>query len=475
MSDVVGPIAVGDREAEIFLGREVVQRREISDRTAEIVDTELKRILSEAYERARTIVTDHRAALDRLASALLERETLDRDEVELVVAGRPLPPVPPPAPATPQLAPAGLERLGPDLGRLLAAQAEPPQAWEIAGQRLALDHPVIVGIINVTPDSFSDGGRFVTVDRAIAQAERLIADGCELLDVGGESTRPGAAPVALDDEIARVVPVIEQLARRRLGPISVDTRKAPVARAAIPAGAPRWNAPPAERWGLGTAPRPSRAPSRGSGGRGCFGSTTPPWRVRRCAWRVPPRAHGELRSLPLPHPALLAGRRRDRPGRVRDLPLPAVPRGNPGDADRGGRDDPLGRVLRGAARQVPDDQLPVERRLHLRRVPGRGGVPARAAQRAGASRPVASDAPLLAGRSPVGGRGDRRGDGPAGTRGDGGDRGRGRRRRARGVHLLGRADGSEGVGGPADHHLHAVLAAARWSGARARCSLHLEV
>src|SRR3989442_1591242 len=103
MSEVVGPIAVGDREAEIFLGREVVQRREISDRTAEIVDTELKRILSEAYERARTIVAGHRAALDRLASALLERETLDRDEVELVVAGRPLPPVvPPPAPATPQ-------------------------------------------------------------------------------------------------------------------------------------------------------------------------------------------------------------------------------------------------------------------------------------------------------------------------------------------------------------------------------------
>src|SRR5439155_462407 len=86
----------------------------------------------------------------------------------------------------------------------------------------ALDHPVIVGIINVTPDSFSDGGRFVAVDRAIAQAERLIADGCELLDVGGESTRPGATPVTVDDEIARVVPVIEQLARRRLGPIGVD-------------------------------------------------------------------------------------------------------------------------------------------------------------------------------------------------------------------------------------------------------------
>jgi len=96
MSDVVGPIAVGDREAEIFLGREVVQRREISDRTAELVDTELKRILSEAYERARTILTEQRDVLDRLAASLLERETLDRDEVEMVVAGRQLAPVAPP-------------------------------------------------------------------------------------------------------------------------------------------------------------------------------------------------------------------------------------------------------------------------------------------------------------------------------------------------------------------------------------------
>src|SRR5438067_9948468 len=103
MSDTIGPIAVGDREAEIFLGREVVQRREISERTAELVDTEVKRILGDAYERAKTVVVDHRDALDRLAAALLERETLDREDVELVVAGKPLPPVPPPpaAPAAP--------------------------------------------------------------------------------------------------------------------------------------------------------------------------------------------------------------------------------------------------------------------------------------------------------------------------------------------------------------------------------------
>ncbi len=144
--------------------------------------------------------------------------------------------------ARPDRAPAGLDGLAPELGRLLAAHAEPPRQWEIGGgggggPALALDHPVLIGIVNVTPDSFSDGGRFATVDRAIAQAERLVADGCELLDVGGESTRPGAAPVTVEEEIHRVAPVIEQLVRRRLGPVSVDTRKAAVARAAIAAGA----------------------------------------------------------------------------------------------------------------------------------------------------------------------------------------------------------------------------------------------
>ena len=139
--------------------------------------------------------------------------------------------------ARPDRVPPGLERLSPELGRCLGTQVEPPATWSIAGRDIPLDHPVIIGIINVTPDSFSDGGKFSTVERAIAQAERLMADGSELLDVGGESTRPGAAPVSPDEEIARVVPVVEELARRRLGPLSVDTRKGAVARAAIAAGA----------------------------------------------------------------------------------------------------------------------------------------------------------------------------------------------------------------------------------------------
>ena len=139
--------------------------------------------------------------------------------------------------ARPDRLPPGLERLAPELGRFLAGYADPPRRWVLGGGGLSLDHPVLIGIVNVTPDSFSDGGRFATLDRAVAQAERLVADGCELLDVGGESTRPGAAPVPVEEEIGRVAPVIEQLVRRGLGPVSADTRKAAVARAALAAGA----------------------------------------------------------------------------------------------------------------------------------------------------------------------------------------------------------------------------------------------
>ena len=134
-------------------------------------------------------------------------------------------------------APAELARLAPDLGRLLAARAEPPRSWLIRGAELPLDRPVIVGIINVTPDSFSDGGHLPSVEAAIEHGAQLTAHGARLLDVGGESTRPGATPVPADEEIARVVPVVAGLIERGLGPVSVDTRKAEVARAALDAGA----------------------------------------------------------------------------------------------------------------------------------------------------------------------------------------------------------------------------------------------
>ena len=133
--------------------------------------------------------------------------------------------------------PAELARLAPELGKLLAARAEPPRAWLIRGAELSLEKPVIIGIVNVTPDSFSDGGHLPSAEAAIEHGRRLMADGCRLLDVGGESTRPGAKPVPADEEIARVVPVIAGLVKRGLKAVSVDTRKAEVARAALDAGA----------------------------------------------------------------------------------------------------------------------------------------------------------------------------------------------------------------------------------------------
>ena len=96
----------------------------------------------------------------------------------------------------------------------------------------------LMGIVNVTPDSFSDGGRFLDAGNAIAHARALVAEGAEIVDVGGESTRPGAEPVAAEEELRRVLPVIEGLAEQALdAQISVDTYKAPVAQAALDAGA----------------------------------------------------------------------------------------------------------------------------------------------------------------------------------------------------------------------------------------------
>ncbi|MGB5748452.1 MAG: dihydropteroate synthase [Desulfobacterales bacterium] len=94
-----------------------------------------------------------------------------------------------------------------------------------------------MGVINVTPDSFSDGGKFYNTDVAVAQGEKLAAEGADIIDVGGESTRPFSDPVPVEEEIRRVVPVIEKLAQRVSIPISIDTTKADVARRALEAGA----------------------------------------------------------------------------------------------------------------------------------------------------------------------------------------------------------------------------------------------
>ncbi len=106
---------------------------------------------------------------------------------------------------------------------------------------LNLDIPVVMGVLNVTPDSFSDGGRFAGLPAALAQAERMAGEGAAIIDVGGESTRPGATPVSVDEELQRVVPVIERLVERLALPVSVDTSKPEVMRAAIAAGASMVN------------------------------------------------------------------------------------------------------------------------------------------------------------------------------------------------------------------------------------------
>lgn len=108
------------------------------------------------------------------------------------------------------------------------------------------ERPLVMGILNVTPDSFSDGGRFFETDEAVARGRNMIAEGADVIDVGGESTRPGAAPVEVDEELRRVVPVVEALAGDVR--VSVDTTKEPVAEAAVDAGASLINDVSASLW-----------------------------------------------------------------------------------------------------------------------------------------------------------------------------------------------------------------------------------
>src|SRR5574338_260825 len=103
---------------------------------------------------------------------------------------------------------------------------------------LSLERPLVMGVVNVTPDSFSDGGRFFDTRAALAHARRLIDEGADILDIGGESTRPGAAPVSEADELARVLPVLEKLGDFC---VSVDTRRPLVMKAALAAGASMIN------------------------------------------------------------------------------------------------------------------------------------------------------------------------------------------------------------------------------------------
>jgi dihydropteroate synthase len=116
--------------------------------------------------------------------------------------------------------------------------AEPSRLWRVGSREILLDRPIVAGILNVTPDSFSDGGNFFSLEKALEHAAAMVAEGADIIDVGGESTRPGATVVDVDEEIRRTIPVIEEL-RQRFSEIviSIDTTKSAVAAAAIEAGA----------------------------------------------------------------------------------------------------------------------------------------------------------------------------------------------------------------------------------------------
>jgi dihydropteroate synthase len=120
-----------------------------------------------------------------------------------------------------------------------------PEPLQCGRFTLSFERPLVMGILNVTPDSFSDGGRFAARGDALRQAERMLLDGADIIDIGGESTRPGAPPVPLDEELERVIPLVEQLRGANM-PLSVDTYKPEVMRQALAAGADMIN----DVWGF---------------------------------------------------------------------------------------------------------------------------------------------------------------------------------------------------------------------------------
>ena len=114
----------------------------------------------------------------------------------------------------------------------------PVRQWKLARHSLPYgERTLVMAVLNITPDSFSDGGEFFSLDSAVAHAEQMILEGADLIDIGGESTRPGSAFVTEEEELQRVIPVIERLAAKSPVPISIDTTKSSVAYAAIAAGA----------------------------------------------------------------------------------------------------------------------------------------------------------------------------------------------------------------------------------------------
>ena len=133
--------------------------------------------------------------------------------------------------------PFGLPALAAELAQLLAHIVTPPKFWKTSQRALSLEHPLIMGILNVTPDSFSDGNQYADPHRAVDRVLELIDQGADIIDIGGESTRPGAPAVSTDEELKRVIPVLSALAGKVDCALSIDTTKSSVAQTAVSAGA----------------------------------------------------------------------------------------------------------------------------------------------------------------------------------------------------------------------------------------------
>ena len=208
LSDKLGPLTYSEDQGEVFLGRSVTQHKQVSDVTAHAIDEEVRRLIDSNYQRAKDILETNLDKLHKMAEALIKYETIDESQIKDIMEGRD--PKPPAGWDDSPDEPAG-RRQG---ARSRQARGADRQAGEPA---LTLDFSYsssVMGVLNVTPDSFSDGGRFASNEAAVAHALRMVEEGAGLIDVGGESTRPGARAVGAEEEIRRVVPVIEALAAR---------------------------------------------------------------------------------------------------------------------------------------------------------------------------------------------------------------------------------------------------------------------
>eukprot|EP01036_Dinobryon_divergens_P038534 gene38534-50607_t len=293
MTDELGPMVYAENEGEVFLGRSVTKTTTMSEETMRKVDEVIRRIIDEQYTIARKHIEDNQDKMHAMAKALLEWETIDAEQIEDIMNGKPPrppkdwsnTPTRPGGGATPpqQLEPAltlawpqrcgradcdgalgpvaafylGQTSAGAGRGNFNGAHAAPcqiravtavrPMLWHTTRFTIDLARPQVMGIVNVTPDSFSDGGQHASSTSAQAHCEKLLADGADILDIGGESTRPGSVAPPVEVEIARVLPVV-RFAINLGVPISVDTSRPEVMAEVLDAGADIINDVRALRW-----------------------------------------------------------------------------------------------------------------------------------------------------------------------------------------------------------------------------------